>query len=264
MAATDELISMIVEVLAVLGFIGLSLLGLVLVRRRVPLANLREHHDIASAWFAVVGGLYGIVLAFVLVSSWQRFEEARERSEVEANALADLHKHSHGLSEPGRSALAHQTVAYARAAIDREWPMMRRGRSSPETREIYHAICDTVLGLEAVDGKQVALFQNTISKMDDFSDGRRGRLLYARVGLPGIVWLFLIGTGVVTIAFSYFFGHKVLLSQALMTVALAGTIAVTLVLIHEMQTPFSGSVRVPPYGFRQFLHNLNLEEDPDR
>ena len=258
------LLDVIPEVMAVVLAVGLSLLGLFVVRRYVSLDLLREHHDVASACFAVVGGLYGIVLAFVLVSSWTRFEEARGKAEAEANALADLYRHTHALPEPSHTRLAQQTVDYARAAIDKEWPMMNLGRSSAEAAEIYSSIWNTVLDLPAEDGKQVALFQNTLSKMDDFADGRRGRLLYARVGLPEIVWIFLIGTGVVTVAFSYFFGMRLFLPQALMTIALSGTIAVTLLLISEMQTPFSGSVRVPPYGFHYFLHTLNLEPEPEQ
>jgi hypothetical protein len=110
-----------------------------------------------------------------------------------------------------------------------------------------------VLAFSSSDGKQLVVFQNTLGKLDDFSDARRDRLLYSRVGLPVVVWAFLIASGVVTIAFSYFFGVRQAASQMLMTAALAATISAALVLIAEMQTPFSGAVRVGPYGFEQMM-----------
>jgi hypothetical protein len=47
-----------------------------------------------------------------------------------------------------------------------------------------------------------------------------------------------------------------------MTAALAATIGAALVLISEMQTPFSGSVRVAPYGFEQLLQAAEAKRAP--
>ncbi|MGD9763859.1 MAG: hypothetical protein AB7V27_09120, partial [Candidatus Binatia bacterium] len=87
------------EVLAAVAFVIAAGLGVVLVRRRVPLEQLMEHHEVAGVCFAVVGGLYGIILAFVLVSSWERYESARAQTEFEASAAADLYRHAAGFSE---------------------------------------------------------------------------------------------------------------------------------------------------------------------
>lgn len=244
---------MLVEIGVVFAFVALSLLALAAVRARVPLELLQEQHDVAAACFAVVGGLYGIVLAFVLVSSWQRFEEARERAEVEANALADLYRHGSALPAPASNQLRDLVQTYARGVMDEEWPAMGESRPSVHTAATFEEMWAVLLAVPGGDGKELVIFQNTLSKMDDFSDARRDRLLFARVGMPAIVWVFLISSGVVTIAFSYFFGLRQISSQMLMTAALAATIGAALVLIAELQTPFSGAVRVAPYGFEQLL-----------
>ena len=250
---------MLLEIVLVLGFVGFSLAGLWLVRRRVKLETLKEQHDVAAVCFSIVGGLYGIVLAFVLVSSWERFEEARERTEVEANALRDLYRHASGLPQPTREDLRRLTIDYSRSMIDDEWPAMDRDSSSEVSRQIVERIWNTVLATEVTTNKDEVIFQNTLGKMDDFADGRRDRLLYARVGLPPIVWDFLVVYGFVTVAFSYFFGLRRIGPQMLMTAALTATIGATLVIIHEMQTPFRGSVAVQPYGFEQFLDQVERD-----
>ncbi|MBY0276146.1 DUF4239 domain-containing protein [Candidatus Binatia bacterium] len=244
---------MLLGIGVVVGCVALSVLALWAVRRRVPLEMLREQHDVAAACFAVIGGLYGIVLAFVLVSSWQRFEEARERAEVEANALADLYRHASALPAQVDDKLRGLVLAYAKGVIDEEWAAMSEGRPSVHTQAIFDEMWATLLNAPSGDGKELVLFQNTLGKMDDFSDARRDRLLFARVGMPTIVWVFLIASGAVTIGFSYFFGLRQVSSQMLMTAALAGTIGAALVLIAELQTPFAGSVRVTPYGFEQLV-----------
>lgn len=244
---------MVLEVALVVAFVALSMAALVGVRSRVSLEQLKEQHDVAAACFAVIGGLYGIVLAFVLVSSWERFEQARSRAEAEADALSDVYRHSAALPAPTNDVLRGLTIAYARSVVDEEWLTMADGKPADKTAQLYVDLWSAVLATPAGDAKQLVVFQNTLSKMDDFADARRDRLLYARVGLPSIVWIFLIASGVVTIAFSYFFGLRQIASQLLMTAALAGTIGAALLLIAEMQTPFSGSVSVPPYGFIQLI-----------
>jgi len=243
----------VLQLIGVVAVVVVSLLGLVAVRSRVSIELLKEHHDVAAACFAVVGGLYGIVLAFVLVSSWQRFEEARERAEVEADALADLYRHSGALSAPTSATLRGLVLAYAHVVVDDEWNAMSDGVPSPRAAALFDQTWAALLSAPQGDGKDLVVFQNTLGKLDDFSDARRDRMLYARVGLPLVVWVFLIASGVVTIAFSYFFGVRQLASQMLMTAALSATIGAALVLIGEMQTPFSGAVRVAPYGFEQLL-----------
>jgi hypothetical protein len=75
---------------------------------------------VAAACFAVIGGLYGIVLAFVLVSSWERFEQARSRAEAEADALSDLYRHGAAPSAPTNDVLRGLTITYARSVVDEE------------------------------------------------------------------------------------------------------------------------------------------------
>lgn len=233
--------------------VAAALLLLVLVRRRVPLHVLREQHDVAGVSFAVVGGFYGVVLAFVLVASWERFERARADTEAEANAVGDLYRQSAGLPEPEASALRGQLVGYVHSIIDEEWETMHEGSLSADSQKLYLAIWSSILAAKVESSKEVALFQEMIEKLDDFSEARRSRLLYMRSGLPPVIWYFLVSFGVVTVGFSYFFGMPSLLPHAIITGVLASTIACTLFIIFEMQTPFSGVVRVPDRAFRVVL-----------
>jgi len=246
------------ELLVSVGFVIAAVLGLVFVRRRVPLAQLMEHHEVAGVCFAVVGGLYGIILAFVLVSSWERYEQARAQTEFEASAAGDLYRHSEAMSEPVRSRLGHALIAYVQSVIVDEWPAMFDGHPIDVTRDRYLAVWQALIDARPTQAWEVALYQASLGKLDDVSDGRRHRIFYIQSGLPDIIWTFLVLFGVATVAFTYFFGMPRLLPQVVITVVLAATIAWTLVLVRETQTPFSGGVRVTDRAFRlalEFMQN---------
>jgi len=255
---------MTAELLVAGSFCAAAVLGLVFVRRRIPLAQLMEHHEVAGVCFAVVGGLYGIILAFVLVSSWERYELARAQTEFEANAAGDLFRHSEAMTEPSRSRLGRALIAYVQSVIVDEWPAMFDGHSSDVTRERYLAVWQAVIDARPKEAWEVALYQASLGKLDDLSDGRRHRIFYIESGLPDIIWIFLVLFGVATVAFTYFFGMPRLMPQVVITVVLAATIAWTLVLVRETQTPFSGGLRVSDRAFRltlEFMQNRIVPSD---
>lgn len=237
-----------------------AVVGLYLVRRAVGVEVLREQHEVAGVSFAVIGGFYGVLLAFVLVASWERAERARAITEAEANAIGDLHRQVAELPDASREALRKELSGYVDSVLQVEWEAMSAGAPSMQTRKIYLSIWDTILGMNPESGKDVALYQVMIEKLDDFGEARRSRLLYMQNGLPDVIWGFLIVFGMVTVGFTYFFAMPHLLPQAMITGVLAVTIACTLVLILEMQTPFSGVVRVSDRAFRvvgELLHESN-------
>lgn len=248
------------EIVAAFGFVALSVIGLLLVRRRVPLTLLEEHHEVAGVCFAVVGGLYGIILAFVMVSSWERYETARQDTETEASAAADLYRHSGGFSEPLRSQLGSSLITYVQSVIDEEFPAMEGGSSSPATQELFYAVGNALFSSHPEDAWDVALWQSSLDRLDDFADARRDRLFYLESGLPSIIWVFLIVFGFVTVGFTYMFGMPRLLPQVVITVVLAGTIAWTLVLVHETQQPFTGKLRVDARAFRIALAFMKQQD----
>src|SRR5262245_14673813 len=184
--------------------VAASVLVLLVVRRSVPLHVLKEQHEVAGISFAVIGGFYGVVLAFVLVASWQRFERARDNTEIEANAIGDLYRQADGLPDPARATLRKALVDYARSVVDVEWAAMSEGQLAPQTRDFYMLVWSTVLQLNAESPKDVALFQCLVQKLDEFGEARRYRLLYMNNGLPPVIWYFLIMFGVITVCFTYF------------------------------------------------------------
>ncbi len=249
------------ELVAASSFVAAAVLGLIFVRRRVPLTTLIEHHEVAGVCFAVVGGLYGIILAFVLVSSWERYEAARADTEAEASAAADLFRHSQGMPEPDGARLASALTDYARSVVEDEWPAMSEGHPSDVTQGYYAAIWRAVLDERPSEAWEVALYQQTLSKLDDLADGRRHRIYYIESGLPRVIWVFLVVFGAATVAFTYFFGMPRLMPQIVITVVLTATIAWTLALVNETQTPFSGELRVSDRAFR-LAHELMRDGVP--
>ena len=77
--------------------IVLSWFGLRTVRRFVPIDVLQSHHEVAGFMIGVLGAIYAVLLAFVVVALWNQYQEARSAVEQEANQLSDLAHVTRGL-----------------------------------------------------------------------------------------------------------------------------------------------------------------------
>src|SRR5437762_2024792 len=68
----------------------LAVLGLVLVRRKVPIETLTSFHEVGGFLLSVVGTMYAVLMGLIVVDAMSKFESAKQNVQQEANALADV------------------------------------------------------------------------------------------------------------------------------------------------------------------------------
>jgi hypothetical protein len=74
--------------------------------------------------------------------------------------------------------------------------------------------------------------------------------------VPPILWIALIAGAVLTVGFTFLFGMSNTVAHGLMVMSLAALVVVSLILIKEMNYPFTGVTRVEPTAFQVFLSRL--------
>src|SRR5512143_1618280 len=79
-----------------------SVLGLLLMREVVPQTDLRASTDAIGNYLQTVGGIYAVLLAFVVYVVWGQFNESRTYVDREATLISDLHRIAGGLPAESR------------------------------------------------------------------------------------------------------------------------------------------------------------------
>ena len=90
-----------------------------LVRRSVGFERLELNNEVAGFIFAIIGVVYAVLLAFVVIAVWEKFSEAQSAVTEEAGAIAALHHFTEG-KEPETAAVQAALAQYLKAAIDDE------------------------------------------------------------------------------------------------------------------------------------------------
>src|SRR4051795_13639647 len=100
------------------------MIGLLWVLRR----RGRRVHGVGA--FLIVGSPFGVLLAFVILVSYQDYNETRANAETEATKVVNIAALAQQFKTPAGRTLEASVGCYARAVIDLEWPAMIRGGDS--------------------------------------------------------------------------------------------------------------------------------------
>ncbi len=177
--------------------------------------------------------------------------------------MGDLLRDTGFLAEPIRGDLQKEIGDYARAIIDEEWVEMANGGSSAlvgaEVKEMFMSFSQ----LEPETPRDVNIHAEILTRLNELSEHRRLRLESGTAKVPGLLWAALAIGSLITIGFTWFLGIESGLVHAHLTASLAVMIALTVILIVEIDCPFAGELRVEPAAFRTILGELASPAYPE-
>jgi hypothetical protein len=227
--------------------------------RWVPHHRREPHNEVAGFVYAVVGVVYAVVLAFVVIVVWEGLGRARDLTYAEANNLVEVAWDANEMPAPYSTELKRDVQQYATAVINDEWELMdREHRLDPRLSLELDAMRHSAQSIEPQTERQRVIFAQLVQRITDVFDARRERSNIASEGIPALLWAALLGGGAVTVGYAFLFGTSNTLPQALMVAALACMIAFLLFLVAQAQIPFSGGLRVKPEAFRTILERFSI------
>jgi hypothetical protein len=254
----DNLPTAMQAVLVVIVFAGMSVTGLYLVRRAIPAQTLREDHDVAGFTFGVIGAFYGVVLAFVIVVAWQRFQRAQEKTQSEALALSNMYVLARGFEDPMRSDLIAAVRRYANEVVNTEWSAMAQS-SYEKSSGGEDRLWTVLLTYQPRNSRDQILLEKCVTYMGQLSDARELRFVFYKADLPSVIWIVIYVGCVITIGFSYFFGTRRQRSHAIMCGTFAAMIGLTILAVSELANPYQGSINVSAEPFKFVISTIDQQ-----
>jgi hypothetical protein len=241
---------LVAELAIVAGVVVCFVVLHAVIQRRLRSEMLRRHNDVAGFLFSAVGVLYAVVLGFVVVVVWQKYDNAVLNVENEVDAVGNLYHVIDAFPAGARSQVRSGLRAYVETIVRVEWPAMNRDETVPETgaRQLER-VAYMVDTFNATNWTEFAAQQAAIANAQRLFDARRARLIESVPAVPPVLWFALIAGALAMVAFCFIFGVENRPAQLLMTAILVGFIGILFVVIQEFSTPFSGSVRISAEGW---------------
>jgi hypothetical protein len=243
----------------VVGGVSLaSILGLLAFRELVPLDVLRSAEDAIGNYLQTVGGIYAVLLAFVVYVVWGQFNEARGYLDREATALVDLHRTVSALPSRSRNEIQRGLRAYVDAVLRDEWPAMacRDEATIDRVGELLEQVWIAVHRCQPCNDCQHTVYGEVLSRFNQLTDLRTSRLSSARARIPVAMTILLYNGAVLTVGSVYLLAFDHWWLHAIVTAALAGAIAHILFLIRDLDDAFAGDWQVARTPFERARKNF--------
>jgi len=245
-------------VVGILFTVGLALLAgaaTFTVERLVPAKRREVHNDVVGFVYAVVGVTYAVLLGLVVIATWSTLDQAKANTYDESSRLIWLDWYAYSLPQPQHAEIMVLLKQYTVVVINTEWPELAHQQSSPEAWSIYQQIHKDIQAQQPTDPAAVARYQVAVAAADQLGAARRERLEQSGEGVPPLLWLALLMGGVVTVGFAYLFGMKSTAAHALVMFFLTLLIGGLLLVVYEVNYPFSG-IKVGPEAFQLALDRM--------
>jgi hypothetical protein len=154
---------------------GLSMLGLIVVHRFVPLERRRAHNDVAGYLSNIAAFVYAVLLAFIAVATWQDFGTAQSTAQLEANAASDIYRQAAGYPEPLRGRVREGIRTYAEAAIQ-QWGREATGQFGDTASRDLEGLHRAMLLFEPRGAREELVHRRQLDDMSRLLDQRRNRI----------------------------------------------------------------------------------------
>lgn len=244
-AGLADLPVILAAVLMILLIPALAIAGLLLLRRHIGFEALVVNNEVAGFKYATLGVAYAVLTTFVLVSVWEKFEEAEAAVAAEATAMVNLFRLAEVLPAEHEDRIRGALGGYLHHVIAEESPQMRRGGSAfEEGARLLDALAQPIFATTTMEAVPAPVLDNLLSAYADLIQARRARIDAADGSLPDILWWLVVVGGLITVGFTVFFASPNILAQATMT-GLLGAVIMSLVFSTVMLNhPFIGDIAV--------------------
>lgn len=250
-------------------FVGISVSLVVAstfaLRRTIWYRQLADSTTFISVMYPMVGAIFGVVLAFTIVLSWQRFSQAEMHTASEVTLLSSLWRNSQAFECKDRIDIEKRLIAYARNVVAREWNSLAvEGKQDPDTTRSYEEIWRFYRAyVPSSSYTERQFYESALQQLDEFGIQRRHRLLSATSEISGIVWIFLCVGGLATVCIPMIVWTKLETVQVSVNGLMAFIVAFSLWIVASLQYPYSGDVSVSKAPFETLIESFERRQRGD-
>jgi hypothetical protein len=228
-----------------------------LIRKNISHDALIENHEVGGFLYNAVCVIYAVLMAFVVFAIWSNNDTTNSRIEGEANNLLNLYYDASAYPDSLKTEIQSAIREYVKRVVYDEWPLLAYGKTDSLAQKSFVKLNRIYLSIKSDQVSNNEVLAQSMKNMHELRDFRRHRILSSKQDMPDILWLVLILSSVVLIAFTFFFSTKNKWHLHVMTAFLVFVCVLVLYLIYVLDHPFIGSDAIKPEAFQPLINIIN-------
>jgi hypothetical protein len=231
-----------------------------LTRKKIAEELLIENHTVSGFIYNAVCVIYAVLIAFVVFVIWSDLEETNSKIEGEANCLLNLYYDANAYPDSIKKEIQFTIREYVKRATNEEWKSLSEGKPDSLTQRLFIKLNRTYLSIRSDQVANTEVLAQSMENMKDVREYRRHRILDSRNNMPGILWLVLILSSTILVAFTFFFSVRNIWQRNIMVAFLIFVSVLVLYLIYVLDNPYVGSDAIKPDAFQPLLDMIKRVE----
>jgi hypothetical protein len=190
----------------------------------------------------VSGSALAILLAFVIVDSFNTYSGAKQAAQSEATTSLEMFRTAAYFPPAAGNTLRSDIICYGRAVAYSEWPAMRKAQTSPLVVPWINRWDDELSRLDLSTAREQRAFTQFGTEDDARTDAGVARFRESSASTPETLWLALVIGACLAVGVQLGFSDpsERLRVQGAMVGGLAAILATGLLLVSYLDHPYSG------------------------
>jgi len=228
-----------------------------IIRKKIPHELLIENHEVGGFLYNAVCVIYAVLMAFVVFAIWTNMAETNSKIEGEANNLQNLYYDASAFPDSIKTDIQSTIREYVKRVTNEEWQLLSEGKQDSLAMRQFVKLNRIYLSIKTEQVSNIEVLSQAMKNIQELREFRRHRILSSKQSMPDILWLVLILSSVILVAFTFFFSTKNILHQYIMTAFLVFVCVLVLYLIYVLDHPFVGQDAITPDAFQPLINIIN-------
>jgi hypothetical protein len=226
-----------------------------LFRKFIRVKILRSHNEVTGNVFACAGGLYSLILAFVVFLVWDGFNDASSHADMEFSLAKGLYRDIQYYPDTVASKkLEAVYLDYVNKVVSEEYPAMSKLERVPlSSKRAFDRLFIAIEQMEPQNVIQVTRSDEMFRHLNELATNRSLRQLSANSGIPFQMWLPLLIGGFITLIFVVMLDIENKKLHIFLSSMLGAFIGLVMYLIVILDYPFSGYMSIQPTGYQDII-----------
>jgi hypothetical protein len=234
--------------------------GSIFMANRLMSAVGKEHNSTMSPFITIVGLVYGALLGFTVVVSWQQFSSAGAVVADEASTLTTMYGQTVAMPEPEQTQMRQLLRQYASSVVGPEWDKQGSGGTGDSARNAITGMY-RIIGSQPPGGASSPINGAFLSQLSVLASDRTTRIIDAKPRIPSLLWAALIFGGTVLVALTGFLRLGSTISHAILSSTIAVLLSLLLCIVFSLDHPFGTHRGITSEPFQ---HSLKVFDAVDR
>ncbi|BBY36544.1 hypothetical protein MMAN_06780 [Mycobacterium mantenii] len=219
----------------------------------------KEHNPAIASFLTVVGFIYGALLGFTVVTTWEHFSSTQVVVSGEASALTTMYRQTVAMPEPERTEVQELLRKYASAVAGPEWNKQNNDGARAAITRMYRTV-----GRQQPNVAAKPINQQFLHQLSELASDRNERIVGTKPRIPPLMWAGLIFGAVVLVAFTGFLRMGSPVGHVIVSSTVAVLLGLLLCVVYQLDRSYATDQRITSGPFRHALDIFDSVDNDSR